>query len=158
MTKSLKEAPSKALKEEKIHKLTGSKFSAFTQNLVNQMVQSLNIHGISEGDALVGVESFLDTLEALAPKDELEGMLITQLVATHNAAMECFKRAANPNYSFEVQQKSLGCANKLVRSYAVLVESLEKYRGKGGHEQKITVQHIHINDKAQAIVGDVGRG
>ncbi|NCP62044.1 MAG: hypothetical protein GW748_01860 [Alphaproteobacteria bacterium] len=158
MTQDLKETNVTALKEEKIHKLTGSKFSGFTQNLVNQMMQSLNLQGISEKDALVSGESFLDALEALGPKNEIEGMLITQLVATHNAAMECFKRAANPNYSFEEQQKSLGGANKLVRSYAALVESIERGRGKGGNEQKITVQHIHINDKAQAIVGDVGRG
>ncbi len=69
-----------------------------------------------------------------------------------------FRKTAHPSCSVKVQQKSLGYANKLVRSYTALVESLERGRGKGGNEQRITVQHIHINDQAQAIVGDVGRG
>jgi hypothetical protein len=30
---------------------------------------------------------------AIGPKDELEGMMAAQLIAAHNAAMECYRRA-----------------------------------------------------------------
>jgi len=33
------------------------------------------------------------------------------------------------------------------------MEALKKYRGKG--EQKMTVEHVHVHNGGQAIVGDV---
>ena len=32
-------------------------------------------------------------LAGVGPKDELEGMMAAQLIAAHNAAMECYRRA-----------------------------------------------------------------
>ena len=32
-------------------------------------------------------------LIGIAPQDEIEGMIAAQLVATHNATMECYRRA-----------------------------------------------------------------
>jgi len=32
-------------------------------------------------------------LIGIGPKDELEGMMAAQLIAAHNAAMECYRRA-----------------------------------------------------------------
>jgi len=29
----------------------------------------------------------------IGPKDEIEGMISAQLIAAHNAAMECYRRA-----------------------------------------------------------------
>ena len=50
---------------------------------------------------------------------------------------------------------TLNQANKLTRSYASLVESLNRYRGKGVSEQKVTVQHVNVAEGGQAIVGNV---
>tara|TARA_R110002095_G_C4240447_1_gene238902 strand:- start:410 stop:886 length:477 start_codon:yes stop_codon:yes gene_type:complete len=158
MTQDLKETDVTALDKKKKCSITGSKSEPFQENLIRQLSQSLDSSSLSHDEGSVLGESVVDAVQAIGPKNELEGMLVAQLISTHIAAMDCFKRAANPNYSFEEQQKSLGCANKLVRSYTALVESLERGRGKSGNEQRITVQHIHINDKAQAIVGDVQRG
>jgi hypothetical protein len=39
---------------------------------------------------------FIATIAALGgirPKDELEGMMAAQLIAAHNATMECYRRA-----------------------------------------------------------------
>ena len=32
-------------------------------------------------------------LIGIAPQDEIEGMIATQLIAAHNATMECYRRA-----------------------------------------------------------------
>jgi hypothetical protein len=37
----------------------------------------------------------------IGPKDELEGMMAAQLIAAHNAAMECYRRAMISEQSFE---------------------------------------------------------
>ncbi len=89
------------------------------------------------------------------PQDELEGMLGAQMIATHQAAMECYRRGMILSMSPETRDKNLNQANKLSRSYAVLLESLQRYRGKGMSQQKVIVEHVHINQGAQAIIGNV---
>ena len=44
-------------------------------------------------------------------------------------------------------------ANKLCRTYALLLDALNRHRGKG--QQKVTVEHVHVNAGGQAIVGVV---
>src|SRR3984893_14892064 len=43
--------------------------------------------------------------------------------------------------------------NKLSRTYAVLLDALNRYRGKG--QQKVTVEHVHVHSGGQAVVGMV---
>jgi hypothetical protein len=43
--------------------------------------------------------------------------------------------------------------NKLTRTFAAQMSALKDYRSKG--EQKMTVQHVHVADGGQAIVGNV---
>jgi hypothetical protein len=50
-------------------------------------------------------------------------MLAAQLLGLHEAAMECLRRGAVAGQTFEGRQANLGQANKLVRSYAVLLEA-----------------------------------
>jgi hypothetical protein len=89
----------------------------------------------------------------IAPKDELEGMIAAQLVAAHNAAMECYRRAMISEQTFEGRRECLSQANKLGRTYAVLLEALNRHRGKG--QQKVTVEHVHVHPGGQAVVGTV---
>ena len=52
------------------------------------------------------------------------------------------------------QQDSNGnLAVKLLRTFALQIEALQRYRGKG--QQKVTVEHVHVNAGGQAIVGAV---
>jgi hypothetical protein len=45
---------------------------------------------------------------------------------------------------------------KLLRTYTMQVEALQRYRGKG--QQKVTVEHVHVHSGGQAIVGAVTQG
>jgi hypothetical protein len=47
----------------------------------------------------------------------------------------------------------LSQANKLSRTYAVLLDALNHHRGKG--QQKVTVEHVHMHSGGQAVVGMV---
>jgi len=60
------------------------------------------------------------------------------------------------NQTFEGRRDSLNQANKLVRSYAVLMDDLNRHRGKG--QQRVTVEHVHVHQGGQAIVGAVQGG
>ena len=47
----------------------------------------------------------------------------------------------------------------MLRTFALQVEALQRYRGKG--QQKVTVEHVHVHAGGQAIVGAItpgGRG
>jgi hypothetical protein len=46
--------------------------------------------------------------------------------------------------------------NKLSRTYVVLLDALNRHRGKG--QQKVTVEHVHVHSGGQAVVGMVGAG
>jgi hypothetical protein len=82
-------------------------------------------------------------------------MIAAQLVACHNAVMDCYRRSSLPEQTFEGRQENLNQANKLSRTYALLLESLNHHRGKG--QQKVTVEHVHVHSGGQAIVGTVER-
>src|SRR4051812_17575480 len=90
----------------------------------------------------------------IGPKDELEGMMAAQLIAAHNAAMECYRRAMIGEQTFEGRRENLAQANKLSRTYATLLEALNRHRGKG--QQKVTVEHVHVHSGGQAVVGVFG--
>jgi hypothetical protein len=89
----------------------------------------------------------------MAPKDEIEGMMLAQMLAAHNANMECYRRAMLPDQSFEGRRENLNQANKLSRTYAILLDALNRHRGKG--QQKMTVEHVHVHSGGQAVVGVV---
>lgn len=59
--------------------------------------------------------------------------------------------------TLEGRRENLSQANKLSRTYATLVEALNRHRGKGG-QQRVTVEHVHVHAGAQAVVGVVGTG
>ena len=55
--------------------------------------------------------------------------------------------------TFEGHRENLNQANKLSRTYATLLDALNRHRGKG--QQKVTVEHIHVHAGGQAVVGVV---
>jgi hypothetical protein len=90
-------------------------------------------------------------LSGIAPKDELEGMMAAQLIAAHSAAMECYRRAMIGEQT--CRREELSQANKLSRTFAVLLDALNRHRGKG--MQKVVVEHVHVSSGGQAVVGVV---
>jgi len=105
--------------------------------------ERINISRQAAATAMIGI----------APKDEIEGMVAAQLVACHNATMECYRRAMLPGQTHVGWNDNLNHASKLSRTYAALLETLNRHRGKG--QQKVTVEHVHVHDGGQAIVGNV---
>jgi hypothetical protein len=67
--------------------------------------------------------------------------------------MECYRRAMMGEQTFEGRRENLAQANKLSRTYATLLEALNRHRGKG--QQKVTVEHVHVHPGGQAVVGVV---
>jgi hypothetical protein len=144
------QAPEQALM---VLNMTGSENEEFGDALLTQVLSSLWLKGADDDHRDRRYIAALMAMKGLAPHDELEGMLAAQMVATHNAAMDCFRRAMIPGQTLEGREQSLKHAGKLSRTYADQMEALGRYRGKG--EQKVTVEHVHVHQGGQAVVGAV---
>jgi len=111
----------------------------------------------------IGKEELLTKLNAsflifsgMKPKDSIEAMMITQMIAVHEMALSMSEKALITEQPNEFVEQNINRTTKLCRTYASLVEAFNKYRTKG--QQKITVQHVNVNDGGQAVIGDVNQG
>ena len=130
---------------------------ALLQQKHNEIAQLLWMpEDISDDAKIERVVLALELYESLEPADGAEGMLALQMVGTHDAALECLRRAALPNQTFEGRDMALKHAHKLMTLYAQQLATLNKHRGKG--QQKVTVEHVNVAAGGQAIVGNVETG
>src|SRR6266576_3704207 len=133
--------------------LGGSRSDDWNNILANQAINTLWLKHSDEETRDQQYDATLFALIGIGPRDELEGMIAAQLLAAHNAAMECYRRAMLAEQTFEARRENLSQANKLSRTYAALLDALNRHRGKG--QQKVTVEHVHVHSGGQAIVGTV---
>jgi hypothetical protein len=131
----------------------GSMSDDWNNNLANQTIQTVWLKNSDAEEIRRQRHATVNALIGIAPRDELEGMLAAQILACHNASMECYRRAMIGEQTFEGRRENLNQANKLSRTYATLLEALNRHRGKG--QQKVTVEHVHVHEGGQAIVGNV---
>jgi hypothetical protein len=135
----------------------GSKFDDWNGTPANQALATAWYGNNPDADHTHKLQlASLSFLAGVEPKDELESMLAAQLLASHNAAIECYRRAMISEQTFEGRKENLNQANKLSRTHATLLEALNRHRGKG--QQKVTVEHVHVHNGGQAIVGNVEGG
>jgi hypothetical protein len=139
-----------------LRSISGSENDDFSSMLSSQVANALWPGHCDSDEWTRQVKAMLAVMIGMKPRDELEGMLIAQLIATHSAAMECYRRAMIADQSFEGRRENLTQASKLSRTYAALTEALDRHRGKG--QQRITVEHVNVHAGGQAIVGDVTSG
>jgi hypothetical protein len=136
--------------------LGGSRFDALNTEIVTQAANALWLDNCSPESRIRKQQACVEAMAGIGPTDEIEGMLAAQMVACHSAAMECFRRAMIKEQPLEGRQQNLNFANKLSRTYDLHMEALAKHRGKG--QQKVTVEHVHVHQGGQAIVGNVTTG
>ena len=95
-------------------------------------------------------------LDEIRPRDVIEGMLITQMIGVHNLAMETLYRAMLTDQTFPGKEANVYQATKMLRTFTQQMDTLKNYRRKG--QQKVTVEHVNVNQGGQAIVGSVSEG
>src|SRR5277367_5060611 len=94
----------------------------------------------------------LSIVKGIKPRDQIEAMLAAQMAAVHVASITFARRLAHVD-NIPQQDSAERAFNKLTRTFAAQLSALKEYRSKG--EQKITVQHVHVAEGGQAIVGNV---
>ena len=131
--------------------VTGAADPDVALHLANQLVSTLWLPaGIDENEEQRRIDAALSMLKGIKPQNDLEGVLGAQMIAAHEAAMECLRRAVAPGAS---RDQDLKHATKLLALFIQQLDALNRLRGKG--QQKVTVEYVHIAPGAQAVVGNV---
>ncbi len=81
---------------------TGTNDPELAQRLINQVYETLWMPAeLSDEERLQHTRAAIAALRGIKPRDEVEGMLATQMVATHAAAMECLRRSMIQEQKFK---------------------------------------------------------
>lgn len=106
------------------------------------------------------LNAMLQAANSIQPADEVEAMLGLQMAAFHHVTMDCLRRAVSSSATLEGRALNLGQANKCSRTFATLLETLNRHRGKTT-TQRVIVENVTVQSGGQAVVGavaGVGRG
>ena len=119
-----------------------------------QLVRAARLPG--SGTSEVGVNAALALIEGAQPRGEVEAALVIQMACTHAAAMSVFARFGGDYGSDRTMTAGANAVAKLTRAYATQVEALRRLRN--GGSQLVRVEHVHVHEGGQAIVGAVAVG
>lgn len=136
-------------------KILGSSNASTSTYLFSQLMNVIG-HSTEREDGPKLMRTVMPLLQAIDPKDELEGMLTVQIVSIHSMATEMMRRAMYADQTVNGVNYNINRVAKLARIFLAQMEALDKHRGKG--QQKITVEHVTVNEGGQAIVGSVAGG
>ena len=125
-------------------KAIGTSDVDFYDGLLGQLVNASKEKRASEK----GTNFMLAVVKGIEPRDQLAA----QMAAVHMASMTFARRLAHVD-NIPQQDSAERAFNKLTRTFAAQMSALKEYRSKG--EQKMTVQHVHVAEGGQAIVGNV---
>jgi hypothetical protein len=121
----------------------------FAGGLMTHMARASVKPGSASADEL---NFMLSVIKAIEPKDEIETLLAAQMAAIHSAVLTQAGRLANATVVGASTLYEPGL-NKLARTFTMQIEALKRYRT--GGEQKVIVEHVHVHEGGQAIVGHV---
>jgi hypothetical protein len=137
-----------------MYETTGVKDISLARFIIDQaaLVISAKDDYITTEDA----NKVLNLIHEIRPQNGLESLLTTQMINTHMLANEMMYRASFPKQTPGGVDRNINRATKLMRVFNAQIDTLQKLRGKGQH--KMTVEHVHVYEGGQAVVGDINQG
>jgi len=125
------------------------------------MAQSWGAMGVTEEDLKKEMEKYFNRAHAaiagVDPKNEVEGMLAVQMVGAHNMAMELSRRAMHKQQCSEGVDVNVARATQFMKIFLEQVACMQKVKGRAA-QQRVVVEHVHIHQGGQVIVGMVTPG
>jgi hypothetical protein len=101
----------------------------------------------------MAINGAIAMIAARAPSDEIEAALALQMACTHMAAMAVMSRIGGAGGGPQRLPGLASASAKLLRAFCTQVETFRRLRG--GGDQNIRVEHVHVHKGGQAIVGAV---
>jgi hypothetical protein len=123
--------------------------------LVSQILNATHLQPSGEPISENTLNAALGAVAGIAPQDEAEAMLAAQMVGVHWVAMDLLRQAGTTDSRFQFNDAG-NMAVKLLRTYTAQLEALKRYRSAG--EQRVVVQHQHVNVTADRAAVQVNGG
>ena len=146
------EHPNAAKATDMIMNAVGADDLEFYRGFLDDLARLATVEGELNEERLNFLASAVKGIE---PRDQVEAMLAAQMAAVHSATLQAARRLHTAE-SLPVHDSMEKTLNKLARTFTSQLEALRKYRS--GGEQRVTVQHVNVNEGGQAIVGAVSGG
>jgi hypothetical protein len=104
------------------------------------------------------VNDLFALMAELKPQDAFEGLLVSQMLMVHKQALQnlCKSNLEGNRDRTDIQESLINRYTKRMRLFNQQLEALDKHR-RGG-QQRMTVEHVHVHEGGQAIVGNVSKG
>jgi hypothetical protein len=134
-------------------KALGTTDAAFINGLLLQLASATTGKGQEINEE--GLNFVLSVLAGVAPRDRVEAMLAAQMAMVHLTTMTFTRRLAHTE-TIQQQDSPQNALNKLMRTFTNQIETLKRYRS--GAQQTVKVEHVHVHEGGQAIVGNVETG
>jgi hypothetical protein len=125
------------------------------QCLATQIANAANLQPPNEPVSIANLNAAVAAVTGIAPQDEAEAMLAAQMVGVHWIAMALLNKAGSTNDRGLLNDAG-NMAVKLLRTYTTQLEALKRYRSAG--EQRVVVQHQHVNVTADQAAVQVNGG
>src|SRR4051794_37424122 len=122
------------------------------ERLTAQIMNTTHLRSSNEPIAEGTLNAALAAVTGIAPRDEAEAMLAAQMVGVHWLAMDLLRKANDR----ALLNDAGNLAVKLLRTYTTQLEALKRYRSVG--EQRVVVQHQHVNVTAEQAAVQVNGG
>jgi hypothetical protein len=134
-----------------IEKVTGTRSEAAADRLLLQAANALVWPNLKKEDAII---TTVAAMAEMAPQNAIEAMLSIQMIAANEAALLFLRRAVLPKQHPEAIDANVLRATRLMRVFNQQLGAMQKLKGKAS-QQKVTVEHVHVHEGGQAIVGTV---
>jgi hypothetical protein len=142
---------------QRLKQALGTVSPDFVEASLHQLVMAARLPGGGLGGlSETPVNAALAFIEGAKPRDEVEAALIIQMACTHSATMAVLRRVGGGHGGDRSLAVMASAASKLLRAYATQVEALRRLRN--GGSQFVRVEHVHIADGGQVVVGVVNTG
>ena len=136
---------------ERLKAALGTCSSDFVLASLHQLVRAARLPGT--GTSEIGVNAALAFIEGARPRNEVEAALVIQMACVHSATMCVMSRFGGDYGSERSMAAGASAIARLARAFATQVEALRRLRN--GGSQLVRVEHVHINEGAQAVIGSV---
>jgi hypothetical protein len=139
---------------QRLKNALGTASSDFVYATLVQLIAAARLpcSGISES----AVNAALAFIEGAKPRDEVECALVIQMACTHAATMSVLARLGGAHGGDGSVARVASAAARLMRTYAIQVEALRRLRN--GGSQFVRVEHVHVSEGGQAVIGPVAIG
>jgi hypothetical protein len=143
--------PTEQVWRKQLKTTLGTVSDAFVDMALHHLERAARMPG--DGPSDMAINGAIAMIAARAPSDEIEAALALQMACTHMAAMAVMSRIGGAGGGPQRLPGLASASAKLLRAFCTQVETYRRLRV--GGEQNIRVEHVHVHEGGQAIVGAV---